>query len=413
MKENKVTIRQICVFAGLFLKWIALAGMIGAICGVLGAAFHHLLDHVTEIRLEHGWLLWLLPVAGLGITMLYKLLRVEGVGTNQVFESVHHGDKLSVWLIPAVFIGTTMTHICGGSSGREGAALQMGGSVGWQIGTLLRVSDHDRRAAVICGMAGFFSALFGTPIAATLFSVMVLNIGVTFYSVFAPAFFAALTAMGVAALFGTEATRFLVAAPDLETAMCLRVFALGVGCAIVAVILYRTMHAVEHLIHKRMPNVWIRAAAGALAVVGMSLLVGSPRYNGAGMDVITAAIEQGSARPFDWVLKLVFTAVTLAVGFKGGEMVPTFFIGATFGCIAAPLLGIPAGFGAALGLIGVFCGATNSIIPSLFLGIELFHGVGVVYFAIVCAAAYAFSGYGSLYHSQKHFTDKWFHNYME
>lgn len=413
MKERKISFGQMRQYAALLMKWLVLAGIIGIICGALGAAFHHFLEIVTEIRLEHRWLLWLLPVAGLAITALYKLLRVEGVGTNHVFDAVHHGNGLSSWLIPAVFLGTTMTHICGGSSGREGAALQMGGSVGYQLGKLFRVSDHERRTAVICGMAAFFSALFGTPLAATLFSLMVLNIGAVFYSAFAPALFSALTAMGIAALLGTGPTKFVVEAPALDALMCVKVAGLGLACAMVAIVLYRTMHSAEHWIHKWMPNSWIRAAVGGAVVVAMSLLVGSPRYNGAGMDVITAAIEQGSAQPLDWVLKLVFTAITLAVGFKGGEMVPTFFIGATFGCVVAPVLGIQAGFGAALGLIAVFCGATNSIIPSVFLAIELFGGDGAAYFAIACAMTYVCSGYGGLYHSQKHYTDKWFHTYVE
>ena len=182
--------------------------------------------------------------------------------------------------------------------------------------------------------------------------------------------------------------------------MMLRVAALGVLCALVSVLFCSVIHLAEHQLKHRIPNPWLRAVLGGLAVIAMTYLVGSGDYNGAGMEVITAAVERGTAHPAAFLLKLLFTAVTLGAGFKGGEVVPSFFVGATFGCVAGPLLGIPAGPAAALGLAAVFCGATNCPIASIFLSIELFGDGGLLYFAIICGISYMLSGYSGLYSSQ-------------
>ena len=176
------------------LQWLLLAVPTGLVCGAVGTAFHLAVEHVTEWRADHIWLLWLLPVAGLAIVALYKVTGCEGMGTNNVIRAVHSGESVSPLLVPAIFFGTVLTHLCGGSAGREGAALQMGGSIGYNIAKLFRFSDHDRRTATACGMAAFFSALFGTPLSATLFGIMVEDVGLAFSVAFVPGFAAALIA---------------------------------------------------------------------------------------------------------------------------------------------------------------------------------------------------------------------------
>ena len=166
------------------------------------------------------------------------------------------------------------------------------------------------------------------------------------------------------------------------------------------------MHLAHRLLAKYLPNPWLRALAGGAAVIALTLLCGSMRYNGAGGDVIAQAVEQGQALPLDFLFKILFTALTLGAGYKGGEVVPSFFVGATFGCVAAPLLGLPAGFGAALGLAAVFCGATNCLVPSIVLAVELFGAPGLLYYAIACGISYALSGYTGLYSHQTFLTDK-------
>lgn len=400
--------------ARVLVLWLVLAAAVGLVCGGVGTAFHLSVEAVTELRGAHGWILWLLPVAGLAIVALYKATQCEGMGTNNVIRAVQSGEAVSPLLVPAIFLGTVLTHLCGGSAGREGAALQMGGSIGYNVGRLFHLSDHDRRTATVCGMAAFFSALFGTPLAATLFAMMVEDVGLTFSVAFVPGFLAALIAYGVSLACGIAPTSFaLTTAPALTANAALKVMVLGAACAVVTRLFCGLLHFTEHELPKRMPNPWVRVAVGGAVVVALSYLMGVGRYNGAGMGVISAAVEQGEALPWDFVCKALLTAITLASGFKGGEVVPSFYIGATFGCVAGPLLGLPAGFSAAVGLVAVFCGATNTLIPSVLLAFELFHGEGLELIALGCGVCYMLSGYHGLYSSQTFVTEKWTSEYHE
>ena len=391
---------HIGLYVNTLAKWLAVSAVVGAVCGVIGSVFHIGVHHATELRAEHAWLLWCLPLAGLGIVGFYKLTRTEGQGTNDIIDEVHLGKGLSIWLLPAIFLGTVLTHLCGGSAGREGAALQMGGTIGYHTGRIFRLDDRDLRTATMAGMAAFFSALFGTPLAATVFAMMVVSIGVLYHATFIPCLTAALVAYGISLSMGVEPTRFVVDMPALDAWMLVKVAVLAALCALISVVFCSTIHFVEHQMHKRIPNSWIRVVVGGVAIVGLTCLCGTTDYNGAGMEVITAAVEQGAVRPEAFLLKLLFTAITLAAGFKGGEVVPSFFVGAAFGCLAGPVVGIPAGFAASLGLIAVFCGATNCPLASIILAVELFGDGGLLYFALTCGISYMLSGYSGLYSSQ-------------
>ena len=401
-RENRLSawLSHIGLYIRALAKWLALAAVIGALCGVIGSAFHIGVHHATELRREYPWLLWCLPLLGLVIVGFYKLTKTEGQGTNDIIDVVSRGKGLSLWLLPAIFLGTVLTHLGGGSAGREGAALQMGGTIGYHTGRLFRLDDRDMRTATMAGMAAFFSALFGTPLTAAIFSIVVISIGVMYHAAMFPCLTAALTAYGVSVLLGVEPTRFAVEMPALAAGTMLRVGVLAVLCALVSVLFCGVMHTAEHLMEKYFPNPWVRAAAGGFAVIGLTYLCGTTDYNGAGMDVVTAAVEQGTAHPAAFLLKLLFTAVTLAAGFKGGEVVPSFFVGATFGCVVGPLLGLSAGASAAIGLVAVFCGATNCPLASTLLSIELFGDAGLLYFALACVISYMLSGYSGLYSSQ-------------
>ena len=325
------------------LQWFFLAIPTGLICGLVGTLFHLSVERVTELRADQPWLLFLLPAAGLLITALYKATKCEGVGTNNVIRAVQSGEPVSILLVPAIFLGTVLTHLCGGSAGREGAALQMGGSIGWNVGTLLHLKDHDRRTATISGMAAFFSALFGTPLTAALFAMMVEDVGLTFTSAFVPAFTSALIAYGCSLAFGIAPTHFAITAPELTVWSAFLVILLGFACAAVSRLFCGLLHFMEHKVPQLLPNPWLRVFVGGVAVIAFSYLFGVGRYNGAGMGVITAAVEQGEALPWDFLCKIFLTALTLSCGFKGGEVVPSFFVGATFGCVFGPLLGLPPG----------------------------------------------------------------------
>lgn len=390
----------------LLAKWLVLAAVVGVLCGGIGAAFYHAIVKVTALRTQNPWLLFTLPLAGLLIVAIYKLTGTEGQGTDNVIDAVQDGKPLQVLLLPAIFIATVLTHLTGGSAGREGAALQMGGDIGWHAGRLLHLSDHDCRVATICGMAAFFTALFGTPLAATMFAMMVINVGLVFYAAFIPAFAASLVSYGLCTLLHVTPVRFTVTAPATAPLPIVQTAFFGLACAIVTMLFCAVLRFAGRRMQRWFPNPWIRVLIGGVVVIAATLACGSMRYNGAGTDVIQQAIEQGQALPQDFILKILFTAVTLAAGYKGGEVVPSFFIGATFGCVAAPLFGLPAGFGAALGMVAVFCGATNCLFSSLALAIEVFGSQGLLYFGVVCGICHALTGYTGLYSHQGFVTAK-------
>lgn len=379
-------------------KWLAVGALIGTVGGMIGSLFHIGVDYATELRVEHGWVLYLLPAAGLAIVAAYRVTKTEGKGTNAIIESVHFGSDVPLLLVPVIFVSTVLTHLCGGSAGREGAALQIGGGIGYQTGRLLRLHDKDLPLATLCGMSGVFAALFGTPLTATIFALEVVSVGVLYYAGLVPCITSAMAAYLVAGAMGVPPTRFAVPTVDMQVGTMLLVIVLAVLCAVVSILFCRTLHKVEYWAEHGLKNVWLRAAAGGAVLIGLTLLLGRD-YNGAGMDIIASALA-GQAAPWAWVVKILFTAVTIGFGFKGGEVVPSFFIGAAFGCVMGGLLGLPAGFGAAIGLVCVFCGAVNCPVASVMLSIELFGAEGMVYFAMACAVSYLISGYCGLYSSQ-------------
>ena len=334
------------LYAVVLAKWILLSVVVGSLCGVVGAVFHLSVHYAAETRGTYPWLLWCLPLAGLAIVGFYKLMGTEGMGTNDIIDAVHEDKRLPIRLLPSIFLGTMLTHLCGGSAGREGAALQIGGTIGQRVGRLLRLDDQDLRVATLSGMAACFSALFGTPLTAVVFAVMGISIGTMYHAALLPCLMSALAAFGVSLALGVEPTRFTVTSPEIVAGTFLRVLLLSVLFAIVSILFCKFIHGTERWMQRRIPNPWVRVVAGGLAIVALTYLVGTRDYNGAGMEIITAAVERGTAHPAAFLLKLLFTAVTLAAGFKGGEVVPSFFVGATLGCAAAPLLGLPAGFGA-------------------------------------------------------------------
>lgn len=398
MERLKERVAHIGQYAVTLLKWMVLGGVIGLVGGIIGSLFHIGVDTATQVRLAHPWVLYLMPVGGLAIVGLYRLTKTEGKGTNDIIASVHFGEQVPGLLVPVIFVSTVITHLCGGSAGREGAALQIGGGIGYQAGRLLRLGEKDLPLATLCGMSGVFAALFGTPLTATVFALEVISVGVLYYAGLVPCLTAALTGYLVSVLMGVPPTRFTVTVPGLEVRTMLLVMVLALLCAVVSILFCRGLHGVEHLLKRTMKNPYLRVAVGAAVLIGLTLLTNGD-YNGAGMEVIGRAMA-GQADPWAWVWKLLFTAITIGCGFKGGEVVPSFFVGAAFGCVAAGWLGLPAGFGAAMGLVSVFCGAVNCPLASIILSVELFGSGDLLYFAMACSISYLISGYCGLYSSQ-------------
>lgn len=399
MEQLRKYIDHMGPYAAALLKWIVVGGLVGGVGGVVGVLFHLGVNYATSVRLAHPWVLYLLPLGGLVIAGLYRLCKLEGKGTNAVIESVHFGSDVPVLLVPLIFVSTVITHLCGGSAGREGAALQIGGGIGYRTGRLLHLGEKDLPLATLCGMSGVFSALFGTPLTATVFALEVISVGVLYYAGLVPCITAAMTGYLISLLLGVPPTRFTVAMPALDAWTMLLVLVLAILCALVSILFCRGLHITEHLAARLVKNSYLRAAAGGVVIIALTLLLGTTDYNGAGMDVIQRALN-GQANGWAWLLKLLFTAITIGCGFKGGEVVPSFFVGAAFGCWVGTLLGLPPAFAAAIGLVAVFCGAVNCPIASVVLSVEMFGAEGMLYFAMACAISYVLSGYCGLYSSQ-------------
>ena len=391
-------------YALAFVYWLVAGCLVGIVCGVVGALFSIAVHHATELREAHSWLIYLLPVGGLVIAGMYRMFRLPlSVGTDAILKSVRTQEKVPILMAPAIFFSTVITHLLGGSAGREGAALQLGGSIAAKIGDFVHPRNDSRRIYELCGMAALFSALFGTPITAAIFVVEVVDIGEFNYRALLPCIISAVTASFAAKFIGAPEEMFPLAAglTDGGRIDYLRAIAMGVMCAVVAMLFCYAMHYSGSLFRKVVKNDFVRVFAGGVAVIALTFIVGSHDYNGGGAGVIVRALG-GEARPEAFALKILFTAVTLSSGFKGGEIVPSFFIGATFGCTMAAVLGLDPALGAGLGLVSVFCGVTNAPIASIMLSIELFGSGYLPLMALSLGVSYMLSGQISLYH-QQHF----------
>lgn len=394
-------------------KWVLFSILSGLFVGGVGTLFYFGMSVVTLMRTKNPWLLFLLPVAGLVIVGCYRLLHDEkDTGTNLVLSAIHSDENLPLRMAPLIFISTLLTHLFGGSAGREGAALQLGGSIGNGLGKLFRFDEKDKHIMIMCGMSAAFSALFGTPMAAAVFSMEVVSVGVMYYAALVPCVISSLVAYAVARFFGVAPELFLLKnIPALQISSAVKISVLAVLCAGVSILFCILLHQSEHIYKKLFQNPYIRIFAGGCIIIVLTLLVGDQTYNGAGMNVIEQCIE-GSVRPEAFLLKMIFTALTLGAGYKGGEIVPSFFTGATFGCLFGNLLGFSPSLCAAVGMTAVFCGVTNCPITSLLISFELFGYDGMPYFLLAVAFSYMLSGYYGLYSSQKIIYSKYKTNYI-
>lgn len=388
---------------GTFLKWVVIAAAVGIAVGLVAVAFHYGIDIATELRAEFPWFIWLLPAVGAAIVGLYKLCGMErDRGTNLVLVAVRDAEPMRLRTAPLIFLSTVLTHLAGGSAGREGAALQLGGSMAARAGRLLKLDDRDERIMVMCGMAAAFSALFGTPITAGVFAMEVVSVGVMYYAAIVPCTVASVSGFLLARALGLHRVVGYAMGPAaaLDPVSLAQAAALGLLCALVSILFCEAMHFSHRLYGRFLPNAVTRAAVGGALVLILTLLAGSQLYNGAG-DGLIRLLLGGETVPYAFLLKILFTAVTLGAGFRGGEIVPALCTGCAFGTWIGPILGLPHGFAGALGMAAVFCGATNCPITALILAFELFGGEGMVLFAMCCAVSYMLSGYYGLYSEQK------------
>ncbi len=394
---------NIRMYLTVFIKWVIISALVGISCGLIGSAFHICIDQATNIREAHPVIIGFMPLAGLLIAWMYKASGlIHDAGTNHVISAVRRdGDKIPGLLAPVIFAATVITHLFGGSAGREGAALQLGGAVGTRWGIWLRLGRRDMHTVVLCGMSGLFAALFGTPLTAAVFALEVVSVGVMYYSGLIPCLLSALCGYYIASRFGIKPTHYIIMyTPSFQWVILLKAVIIAICCAALSIIFCEMMKRTARSF-SRIASPYIRIALGAAIVVALTLFIGNYDYNGAGGNIIKNAIESGVSDNWAFFWKMLFTAVTIGCGFRGGEIVPTFFIGATFGCTLGGLIGLDPSFGAALGLVALFCCMVNCPIASIILSVELFGANGILYFASVCAVGFMLSGYRGLYSSQK------------
>lgn len=383
------------------VKWLVLAAVIGGIVGAASTLFSIVLKAVTNYRKAHGWMFLLLPVMGLIIVFLYEKFGKNDGGTNQVLSTVRSRDNISLLSAPLIFISTALTHLAGGSAGREGAAIQLGGSIANQLGVWIHLDEEDRHVIVMCGMSAAFSALFGTPMAAAVFALEVVSVGVMYYTALMPCMISSLIASGFAAGMGVTSESFRVIdipAFNLETGLKMGI--ISVGCAVISIFFCMVLKGVGKLYEKWLKNKYARVVAGAGLVIVITLLLRTTDYMGAGAELIERAVENGEADTFAFFWKMILTALTMRAGFRGGEIVPSFCIGATFGCVMGNLLGMSPSICAACGMVALFCGVTNCPITSILIAFEMFGFKGVSFYLIAVSISYAASGYYGLYRDQ-------------
>lgn len=394
----KLSFEKICKRLAEMVVVLISAAVIGVACGFIGALFAKSIGFVTDLRAENGFLLYLLPLGGLVSVGLYKLTKMEGIGTVRVLESARGEAEIPVLLMPVIFAASAITHLFGGSAGKEGAALQIGGAIAEAISKIIRADNEKRSVYLICGMAALFSAVFGTPVGACVFALEVVFTGKLIMSAAIPALLSSITAHLISVAMGVAPERFDVhSVPDFGFVILIKTFAVAAIAAAVSVAFCFMLHRGEKLFEKIFKNPFIRIFAGGCIVIILTLIFGTD-YNGGGINIIERIFEEGFVKPEAFLLKILFTVITVSAGFRGGEIVPSFFIGATLGGVLSPLMGMPLEFGAAVGMTAFFSGVTNCPLASAVLSVELFGTEGFVLFAVSAFAAKACSGKISLYH---------------
>lgn len=419
--------REHLALGAYVIKWFCLVAPIGVAVGSTCALFLWALERVTDVRHDQPWLLFLLPVAGAVISGLYGWIgaSAEG-GNNLIMDSIHghENDDSSVVvprrMAPLILVTTVITHLFGGSAGREGTAVQMGGSVAAAVGRWLKLSNADTKILLTAGIAAGFGGIFGTPLTGAVFAIEVLALGRMNYQALIPCLIASVASDWACRAWGIHHTEYAISAATAQMGggqfdwiLGGKVALAAVAFGLASVLFSELTHGIHHFFKRTIKIPVLRPVVGGLCVIALVYLLGTREYLGLGVTSpdphavsIVSAFSPNGADNWSWWWKLLFTAVTLGSGFKGGEVTPLFFIGAALGNTMARLLSAPVDLFAGLGFVGVFAGATNTPLACTLMGIELFGSQYTIYLAIACFLTYLFSGHSGIYLSQRIGTPK-------
>ncbi|WP_294738482.1 voltage-gated chloride channel family protein [uncultured Flavobacterium sp.] len=398
---NIANIPQINYYTYL-IKWLVLALIIGACIGSVTAFFLTSLDWATNWRENHLWIIALLPIGGLAIGLMYHYWGETVVkGNNQLLEEFHSPKKIiPLRMAPLVLLGTIITHFFGGSAGREGTAVQMGGAIADQFTKLFKLKNRDRKIILIMGISAGFAAVFGTPLAGAIFALEVLVLGRVRYEAILPSFLVAVIANYVCELWNVSHTHYAIPTiPEMDIPNLFWTITAGILFGLVALLFSKTTHTFGNLFKNTISYPPLRPFIGGIFIALIVWGLGTTKYIGLGVPTIVDAFN-GELPQYDFIIKLLLTAFTLGAGFKGGEVTPLFFIGATLGNALFFFVPLPIALLAGMGFVAVFSGATNTPIACTFMGIELFGVESGLYIGIACMVAYLFSGHTGIYSSQ-------------
>jgi H+/Cl- antiporter ClcA len=419
MVKNIVS-KQISLLKYL-IRWTLISIPVAIAIGSLVALFLWLLNWAIHFRFAHTWLLYLLPAAGVVIHLLYKWYGQSAErGNNLIIDEIHEpGAGVPKRMAPLILVTTVITHLFGGSAGREGTAVQIGGSLANLFGSWFKLNEADKKVVLTAGVAAGFGAVFGTPLTGAIFALEVIAIGRIQYNALLPCLIAALVADVTVSAWGVHHTPYHIGVVNTGQQFYghnIPVSFLLLGKVIVASALFglaswafaKAVHLIKSFSLKWIKVNWLIPVCGGLVIILLTYILGKPDYLSLGVNAeypgavtIVSAFQHGGAHFFSWLWKLIYTAVTLGTGFKGGEVTPLFYIGATLGNTLADLMNAPVSLFAALGFIAVFAGATNTPLACTLMGIELFGGEYAIFFAVACFTAYFFSGEGGIYSAQR------------
>lgn len=384
-------------------KWLVLASAVAALAGSASAAFLFALDWATATRTSHRWLIWLLPIAGFVVGWLYLRFgqQVEA-GNNLLIDEIHDPKQVvPLRMAPLVLGGTVVSHLFGASVGREGTAVQMGGALADQFTHLFKLKHEERRIVLMAGISAGFASVFGTPLAGAIFALEVLAIGRLRYDAILPCLVAAIVADQVGLLWGVQHTHYAIPFVPAVAAWPLAAMLLaGALFGLAGKLFADATHTLGAWMKRRVSYAPLRPLLGGVVVAAAAWFLGADRYIGLGIPTIVDAFQQPLA-PYDFAGKMAFTIASLGSGFKGGEVTPLFYIGATLGNALAPLLDLPVPLLAGVGFVAVFAGAANTPIASTLMAMELFGAEVGVYAALACVVSYLFSGHTGIYRAQR------------